>query len=64
VSLASPVDGTAPPDDAALIAHTKQHLSGYKCPKRVVVVDEVRRGPNGKADHRWAAALVAATPVV
>jgi 3-oxocholest-4-en-26-oate---CoA ligase len=64
VSLALPADGSALPDDAALIAHTKTHLSGYKCPKRVVVVDEVRRGPNGKPDYRWAADVVAAAPVV
>ncbi len=41
------------PDD--LVEHCKQHLAGYKCPKRVVVVDEIERGPNGKADYRWAA---------
>lgn len=53
-------------DQAALIAHTKSHLAGYKCPKHVVVVDEVLRGPNGKADYRWAAQVVdsALSPVV
>jgi len=40
----------------ALIAHCKQHLAGYKCPKRVLVVDRVHRGPNGKPDYRWATA--------
>ena len=34
------------------IAHLG-HLAGYKCPKRVVIVEQVQRGPNGKADHRW-----------
>ena len=47
-------DGSGP-DAAALIAHARAHLAGYKCPKRVVFVADVRRGPNGKADHRWAA---------
>jgi 3-oxocholest-4-en-26-oate---CoA ligase len=47
------------PDEAALIAHAKEHLAGYKCPKRVVVVDRVHRGPNGKADHRWARQVAA-----
>jgi acyl-CoA synthetase (AMP-forming)/AMP-acid ligase II len=47
------------PDEAALISHSKAHLAGYKCPKRVVLVDTVRRGPNGKADYRWAAAAAA-----
>ncbi|MFI5043932.1 MAG: AMP-binding protein [Acidimicrobiales bacterium] len=48
-----------------LVSFTKQHLSGYKCPKAVFVVDRIQRGPNGKADYRWAADLAArltATP--
>jgi fatty-acyl-CoA synthase len=44
----------ATPDEAALIAHCKEHLAGYKCPKRVVVVERIQRGPNGKPDYRWA----------
>jgi fatty-acyl-CoA synthase len=42
------------PDADELVAHCKAHLAGYKCPKAVVVVDRVRRGPNGKPDYRWA----------
>jgi fatty-acyl-CoA synthase len=42
-------------DEAALIAHCKEHLAGYKCPKRIVFVERVQRGPNGKPDYRWAA---------
>jgi 3-oxocholest-4-en-26-oate---CoA ligase len=45
---------------AEIIAGTKEHLAGYKCPKRLVVVDAVRRGPNGKADYRWATDIAAA----
>ncbi len=37
-----------------LIAFTKSHLSGYKVPKTLLFVDEVRRAPNGKADYKWA----------
>ena len=51
--------GTAP-DEAALITHTKEHLAGYKCPKRVVFVERVQRGPNGKPDYRWAADVAGA----
>jgi fatty-acyl-CoA synthase len=29
-------------------------LSSYKRPRTIVFVDEVRRGPNGKADYGWA----------
>lgn len=32
-------------------------LSGYKLPKRLVIVDHVVRSPSGKADYRWAAAV-------
>mgnify|MGYP001816700393 CR=1 FL=1 len=39
----------------ALVAHCDGHLARYKLPKDVVFVDEVRRGPNGKPDYRWAA---------
>ena len=35
--------------DAAL-----ESLARYKRPRRYVFVPEVLRGPNGKADYRWA----------
>jgi fatty-acyl-CoA synthase len=57
VAVVSTASG-AVPSEAELIAHVKEHLSGYKCPKRVVLVDVVQRGPNGKADYRWAADCV------
>lgn len=40
--------------EAELISHCRDHLAGYKCPKRVHIVAEVQRGPNGKPDYRWA----------
>ena len=36
------------------IVQVKQHLAGYKAPKRVVFVAQVPRAPNGKADYRAA----------
>ena len=42
---------------ADLVAHCRETLAGYKVPKRFEVVDVVRRGPNGKADYRWAASV-------
>jgi acyl-CoA synthetase (AMP-forming)/AMP-acid ligase II len=47
-------------DLAALEAHCRDHLADFKVPRRVVIVDEVRRRPSGKADLEWAAAAVAA----
>ncbi len=41
-------------DEADVIAFVKQHLAGFKAPKRVVFVAEVARGANGKADYRRA----------
>lgn len=41
-------------DETALIEFTKDHLAGYKVPRQVVLVDQVQRAPNGKADYKWA----------
>jgi fatty-acyl-CoA synthase len=37
-----------------VIVSVKSELAGYKAPRHVVVVDDVPRAPNGKADHRTA----------
>ena len=42
-----------------LIAFTQEHLAGYKAPKKVLFVDEVKRAPNGKADYKWASSYAA-----
>lgn len=49
-----------PVDVASLDAHCREHLAGFKVPRRVVIVDEVLRRPSGKADLEWAAATVLA----
>lgn len=38
----------------SLQCHARQFLAGYKIPRSLVVVDEIRRSPAGKADYRWA----------
>ena len=35
-------------DDAALVAHCREHLAGYKCPKRIEFRDELARTATGK----------------
>jgi fatty-acyl-CoA synthase len=40
--------------DAAAVLEGSSHLARFKRPRHVVVVDDVRRGPNGKADYGWA----------
>jgi 3-oxocholest-4-en-26-oate---CoA ligase len=44
-------------DEAAIRAHVREHLAGYKTPKRVIVADVPLRAPNGKADYKSATAF-------
>ena len=39
-------------DDAQ--EHCRSALAGYKVPRDLVIVEQVQRGPNGKADYAWA----------
>ncbi|MGB3444548.1 MAG: acyl-CoA synthetase [Actinophytocola sp.] len=41
-------------DFAALGAHVREQLAGYKVPRSVWVVEQVGRAPSGKPDYRWA----------
>jgi len=50
--------GTATATDA-LREHCRETLAGYKVPARITFVPEVRRFPTGKADYRWARAVLA-----
>jgi acyl-CoA synthetase (AMP-forming)/AMP-acid ligase II len=54
-AVVQPAAGSQPTLDD-LVAHCKAHLSGYKAPKHLVLVDRVVRSPAGKADYRWALA--------
>jgi len=38
----------------SLHAHCTSELARFKAPKEFIVVQEVRRLGNGKADYRWA----------
>ena len=46
--------GSEAPSVDELGAHCRAVLSGYKIPREVVVVDEVRRKVTGKGDYTWA----------
>jgi acyl-CoA synthetase (AMP-forming)/AMP-acid ligase II len=35
-------------------------IADYKIPRRLVIVERVERGPNGKADYRWAEQIASA----
>jgi acyl-CoA synthetase (AMP-forming)/AMP-acid ligase II len=58
-AVASVADG-AQITAAELRSFTKTKLSAFKAPKKIVLVAEVRRAPNGKADYKWARELLAA----
>jgi len=53
--VAPAADGELTAD--AVVAHVAQRLAGYKKPRTVVFVTDVRRSPSGKADLRWAQAV-------
>jgi acyl-CoA synthetase (AMP-forming)/AMP-acid ligase II len=63
-AVVQPADGAALLAVDDLAAHCKQHLAGYKAPKRLVLVDKITRSPTGKPDYRWAkqTAAAATTP--
>jgi fatty-acyl-CoA synthase len=42
-----------------IVATVRDNLSAFKAPRLVVPVDEVTRGPNGKADYAWAKRVAA-----
>ena len=39
-------------DEAALIAHVREHHAAYKSPKRVLAIHTIGRAPNGKLDYK------------
>jgi fatty-acyl-CoA synthase len=49
-AVVEPADGTI--DEAALIAHVKEHLAHYKAPRSVVAIDTIGRAPNAKVDYK------------
>ena len=50
VSLRPGEEATA----AEIVGVVRESISTFKAPRHVVFVDEVTRGPNGKADYAWA----------
>ncbi len=47
-------EGAIEPSVEDIGDHCRKTLAGYKMPRTVVFVDEVKRTPAGKADYRWA----------
>jgi fatty-acyl-CoA synthase len=51
VAWVEPTDPTAGVDEAAVIAHVKGRLAGYKAPRRVLATSSIGRSPSGKVDY-------------
>lgn len=49
-------------DRAKLEQHCRTHLAPYKVPRTVAFVEAIQYRPSGKADLRWAAEALAASP--
>lgn len=54
--------GSDRPTLAELNAVVRQDLAGYKCPRSVWFVDEVKRSPAGKPDYRWGVSITESRP--
>jgi len=48
------ISGDAELDLSDLTAHVRNHLAGYKVPRRIWLTDTITRQPSGKPDYRWA----------
>src|SRR5690606_24977759 len=49
--------GNRQPSDAELRDHCREHLAGFKIPRTIRIVDEVKRTAAGKQDYRWASRI-------
>jgi len=49
-------------DLAAIEAHVREQVAGYKVPRSIWLVDAISRGPAGKPDYAWAHRHAASTP--
>ena len=59
IGVISPRPGVAQPPFEELKTFLAARLAGYKVPKALVWVDEVKRSPAGKQDYRWAKDIAA-----
>ena len=55
VAVASCLENSAATQED-IVDFCREQLAGYKVPKQVLLVEQVRRAPNGKADYKWAKA--------
>lgn len=49
-----------PVDPKNILAACEMKIARYKLPKEIIFVEKIERGPNGKADYKWAKRIVQA----
>ncbi|MEV4316611.1 acyl-CoA synthetase [Actinocrispum sp. NPDC049592] len=52
-AIVQPREGTTP-SLSELDTHARNAIAGYKVPRSLWLVDEIKRSPSGKPDYRWA----------
>jgi acyl-CoA synthetase (AMP-forming)/AMP-acid ligase II len=52
-AVVQPREGTTPTLESISV-HCREHVAGYKVPKRLFLVDQIVRAPSGKPDYPWA----------
>ncbi|MBJ7288832.1 AMP-binding protein [Williamsia sp.] len=55
-AVVSVVDGADVPTLEQIQTTCRERIAGYKVPRAVTVVEQIRRSPAGKADYKWASA--------
>ena len=60
-AVVAPRPGKAP-DLAALQAHCRTLIAGYKVPRQLSLVDAIERYPSGKPDYAWARDIASKEP--
>lgn len=59
VVVLAPGDSLTVQPAAAIREFCAERLAGFKVPKDIVIVEQIRRLGNGKADYRWAQQIAA-----
>lgn len=54
VAIISLSQGESAPDGETIRFFLRKRLAGYKCPKSIMIADQIQRSPAGKQNYGWA----------
>ena len=54
VAIVSLSQGESAPDGETIHFFLRKRLAGYKCPKSIMIADQIQRSPAGKQNYGWA----------